>query len=237
MKKRLALITTSVALATSSAANAENQWGLTPYVGADVQSRHMNWSKGLGDNLFAHDAMQGNVYVGVKFNEYFGIEGGYESTSKKDRNVILNAGDIVTGNIINARMTSANVIATSHLHGTHINFVSSFYISETNRLKFLGSLGVISLRAKLTKKLINYMDLGVPVDYSSRPSILYNKRKHVLRIVAGLEHMLTDAWGVRGSITWENTNRLKIPSLNGATPSLAQPKNAIAYGLGAFITF
>jgi opacity protein-like surface antigen len=234
VKKKLALITASVALAASGNLHAANQWGLTPYVGADVQSRHMNWDTGSGGNLFTHDAVQGNVYFGVKFSENFGIEGGYESTAKKVRSVFANPGELVTGTALG----SANPIqftTTTRLRGHHINLVSSASLSETHRLKLLGLIGIVSLKASLTRQPTASITGGV---FTSRngPTTPLIQRKNLLRLGTTLEHLLTDAWGIRGSITWENTKRLKIFASNGAN-GIAQPKNSLVYGLGAFITF
>jgi hypothetical protein len=234
VKKRLALITTSAALIASSAVHAENQWGLTPYVGADVQSRHMNWGKGLGDNAFSHNSMQGNVYFGVKFSEYLAVEGGYESTAKKTRTVTVSPGDVLLGNpLAGTLLNQFNM--TSRISGPHINLVGSTSLSDTHRLKLLGLVGVASLKANLLGQRTAIMNNSVfiPVLPNGKPFI---KRKNLLRLGTALEHMLTDTWGVRVSVIWENTNKLKITASNGAI-GFAQAKNSFVYGLGAFVSF
>jgi len=234
VKKRLALITTSAALIASSAVHAENQWGLTPYVGADIQSRHMNWGKNLGDNLFAHHAMQGNIYFGVKFSEYFGVEGGYESSAKKTRTVTASPGDVLTGTPLPG--ASLNQFSmTSRISGPHISAVGSVSLSDLHRLKLSGLVGIASLKSSLSRQKIGSTTFGVFAPFPGTP-VPFVKRKNVLRLGAALEHMLTDTWGVRGSVIWENTNKLKSYAQNGFS-GVAQAKNSFACGLGAFISF
>jgi len=235
VKKKLALITTSVALVASGNLHAENQWGLTPYVGADVQSRHMNWGKGLGDNLFAHDAMQGNVYVGVKFNEYFGVEGGYESTDKKDRNAKLSSGDINAGiPVASVPFATLQYITTSRISGHHISVTASAPISDEYRLKVLGIVGIASLKASLFRHTTSFVAGGIPLP---SPDVIFSKRKNLLRLGAGLEHMITETWGVRASLIWENTNRLKVSGVSRSASPTVQAKNSLLYSAGAFFNF
>ena len=86
MNKKIGLLVSvaTIALSTTSAALAmTNEWwdGNKPYVGFDAQVRRMSFKGGFGNNLLQHHSPQGNLYAGVKFNEYVGVEAGYETTT------------------------------------------------------------------------------------------------------------------------------------------------------------
>ncbi len=239
MNKKLTLLATPLVMLVASAATAEVQWGLTPYLGADAQWRHMNFNGGLGDNLFTHDYPQGNLFVGIKFNDHVGVEVGYESTTKKTRTVYLNPGDTSAGIVLNpARQVSGQFSNTAQMTGFHANLIGSFPISEEYRLKAIGMVGVAQLKANLVRQPIVTFVNGIKQPALS-PTVTFKKRKSVVRLAGGLEHMLCDHWGIRATVTWENTNKLNIngnpPPSSGQT--LIKENNSVAYGLGVFVTF
>lgn len=248
MNKRLAILAAPLMMLAASAVTAENQWGFTPYVGADAQWRHMNFNGGLGDNLFRHEYPQGNLFAGIKLNDYLGIEVGYESTAKKNRTVYLNGGDVTAGTIVNAN-TGVQYTTTAQIKGPHANLVGSFPISEEYRLKIFGMVGVAHLKANLKRTATTVVaTLPPPFGVTIFPPSLafpngvtstFNKRKSVLRLAGGLEHMFCNNWGVRATVTWENTHKLNTLGNIQPASGVSQIKenNSIAYGLGVFVTF
>jgi hypothetical protein len=47
------------------------------YIGADAQVRNMRFEPNYGGNIYKREYPQSNVYIGVKGNEYIGIEAGF----------------------------------------------------------------------------------------------------------------------------------------------------------------
>ena len=242
MSKRLAILAAPVMMLAASAVTAENQWGFSPYVGADAQWRHMNFNGGLGDNLFRHDYPQGNFFAGIKLNDYLGIEAGYESTVKKTRTVHLGAGDVSAGAVL-IPGTTVQYASTAQVKGLHANLVGSFPISEEYRLKLIGMVGVAQLKAHLkrTATLATVRgNLRNPTAiFPNGVTTTFKRRKNVLRLVGGVEHMFCDNWGVRATVTWENTHKLNAygnpQPIVGSTQ--VKENNSVAYGLGVFVTF
>ena len=70
------------------------------YYGLDLGVQHIGFKPGYGDNLFPTDLPMSNLFVGFKFNDYFGIEGGYQSTVEQERITTLFAGNKVLGKVI-----------------------------------------------------------------------------------------------------------------------------------------
>lgn len=236
MKKRLSLIAATALLATSTLIHADDQLCLTPYVGADAQFRHMNFKTNYGDNLFEHHSPQGNVYAGMRINDYLGIEAGYESSFRTTRTVVLGAGYISAGVPASPTTTSAQFTSTLRINGPHLNILGFFPISEEYRLKFVALAGIASLKANLQRRLNYTTSAGVTT--TSNTVSTFENRKTVLRLGGGLEHMLTKQWGVRAGFVWENTARFQVPSTSPTSPrALVQTKNTTIYSLGAFFKF
>ncbi len=220
MNKKLALLAVPAILLAASAATADNQWGFTPYVGADAEWRHLNYQTGFGENIFRHDYPQGNIYAGLKFNDYLAIEGGYEATGRKSRVTTLGPGNIFAGN--STAGTTLQFSTTSRIKGPHANLVGFLPIWDAYRLQLIGSVGFARLQenAEFTILTAN----GNPAIPDPRT---FKQRKSILRVGAGLQQMISDSWGVRAMVKWENTNKFKMGSNIGR--SEIRHKNSFIY--------
>lgn len=247
MKKKLALVAAPIVLLAASAATAENRFGLTPYVGADAEFRHMDYHKNFGGNIINHNAPQANVYAGVRLNEYFAVEAGYEATKRKTRRNAFRTGDTLAGVAVPILNGLAGGIsqwsATSQIKGLHANLLGFFPICESYRLKLIGMVGFARLKAKSTLRLLVQED-GDAVDQIQGQTInIFRAKKTVLRLGAGLQHMIDCNWGVRGMVKWEASKKLKMSDtnliINNGNPATLsiRPKNSVIYSLGVFYTF
>lgn len=232
MKKKLALLAAPIVLLAASAATAD--WGFTPYVGADAEFRHMELHKDFGGNMFTHNYPQGNLYVGAQLNEYFGIEAGYEATKRKARATTLKNGDTVAGLRLQTTKT-LQFNAVSQIKALHANLVGFLPICEQYRLKLIGSLGLARLKMKFTE-----LDVAIDGDAvvaGNDDTVTFRKRKNVLRLGLGLQHMINCDWGVRGMLKWEQTNKLRQVFAKEDLRFSIKPKNSVIYSIGAFYTF
>src|SRR5579872_7320692 len=137
MKKLLSLC----ALAGSVLAFASPSFGFTnfneafwemhdsarPFIGVDVQRRHMDFQGNFGDDLFADRFTQFDIYGGLKIFDYFGLSVGYERTGTKDEEVTFAAGD----NYLGMLLSSPSVFIGDHetkaeIKGIHFD-VMFFY--------------------------------------------------------------------------------------------------------------
>lgn len=235
MKKTLALLAAPAVLLAASAVMAENHWGVTPYVGADAEWRHMNFQKDFGQNLFKHDYPQGNVYVGVQFNEYLAVEGGYEATERKTRTAANVGSTVLTG----IRLAAGNSIqsnSTGQVKGLHANILGFLPICEAYRLKLIGLVGFARLKGNFARTDVTINGVATLPDEMPAFTNTFKKRKSVLRLGAGLQHMINCNWGVRAMVKWENSKKLTITSVED-TDFILKAKNSFIYSIGAFYTF
>lgn len=260
MSKKLALLAAPViALAASSSANS-SEWGdwssVKPYVGVDAEWRHMNFKRGYGDNVFKRNTPQGNAYVGVRLSDYFAIEAGYQAAKKKTRGSSLDYQSYFLGlppwsfNYLQQPGDLVTFESTTKIQGPHINIVGFFPVWDEHRLELIGSIGCALLKAKLTTNLLNTSGPSIaavanPVEPMASIDA-YSKRKNVLKLGAGMQKMLTDNWGIRAMLKWENTQRIKVngtvnteivPDGTLIRPVSIRYKNSMAYSLGTFLTF
>src|SRR5438094_598341 len=113
-------------LAASNSVSAD-PWGLSPYVGVDAEIRYTDFKRGFGNNLFRHNFPQGNLYAGLQFNDYFGLEVGFEATKKLNRTRTVVPGEIVNGITVPAGNT-IQYVSTSHIYGPHADIIGLYPI-------------------------------------------------------------------------------------------------------------
>lgn len=263
MKKLSLLAAPAVMLAASSSAFAMSSftdWCLTPYAGVDAQIRHMALKDNFGGKQTVKNYPQGNFFAGLKVNDYLGIEVGYETTQRKSRNTTN--GDLVS--VFNVPNQSHIVFApllidgvfpvtttdsvSSRIQGFNASLMGYFPICDEYCLQLIGGVGVARLRAnikhtvKTSTAVIVSPLLPDPITETTEQNSVttFKKTKTVVRVMGGLQHMISDCAGVRGTVTWENTSRLSINGVEtppSATTPMAKLKDSVIYGVGVFMQF
>lgn len=230
------MISASVSLLSfgATASNLSDYCDLVPYVGADVQSRNMEFKKGFGDNITKKNYPQGNVYVGLKLNQYVGLEAGYERTKNVKKTTNLVASDMFLGIPLSSAdpAFTTQVNTKTKISAFHASIVGFLPLSEEYRLQLIGSLGIA--RTNLN------MVLEIP-DSDLRAE--FSRKKWVPKIGVGLQHMLTCQMGIRAMAGWEGTapgskSVQDIRPLNAPqSQRTARIKNSFSAGLGLFYNF
>jgi hypothetical protein len=228
------------------------------YVGADAQVRHMPFQKDFGGNVLKKNYPQGNFFAGFKFNDCIGIEAGYEVSKKKSGNRVHAPTDSVFGTSTEPLDPPflVGISETSHAHskiqGWNLNLVGFLPVwCEEYHLSLLGSVGLAQLKHKTRNRLtttetVTIFDAETDEPIGVRNDVFigntnYNKRKVVLRLSGGIQHMLTDCFGIRALVNWENTSKLHAQGRSVErrvrVDSIARAKNSFIYGLGVFTVF
>jgi opacity protein-like surface antigen len=206
----------------------------TRYIGFEAQIRRTNFRGGYGDNFLPHNLFQRNPYVGVKFNEYAGLEVGYGSTISRTRGATLTTGDVCGGVIIPPMLSPIRFISTIKIHYPHVNILAFYHFREDVPVQLLGSagIGMSFIKGEVIRQTVSIANRPV---YWVRT---FSSHKNVLRLGGGVQYLFTPSLGLRGTFFWENTHRfVMVP--NDHVPSLFVPiiktKKTILYGLGMFI--
>jgi hypothetical protein len=229
-------------------ADTKNPLSLISYVGIDAQIRHMDFEKNFGGNILQHRYPQANIFAGVKFNDYFGIEGGYTFSKKQHSTRLHQPTDLVFGEVlpaINPSLISQvnQSRASSKISGWNANLMGYLPIfCKEDNTQLIGSIGFASLKSRVHQLRITrnvFPEPFAPLSNTFTDTTYLKKHKAVLRLGAGMQHMVCDNVGLRFLAAWENTSKLKAYGQNPARVSVAisKPQNSFHYGLGAFGTF
>lgn len=251
MKKHLGLFTAPLLILGISGTAIADGGGccFTPYLGVDAQIRHMSFFKRFGGNLLKENYPQGNFFAGLKFCDYVGIEVGYTMSQKKSRYKTLRSGETIFGTILPippaSLVSREDSSAYSKIQGWNLNLMGFLpIICEDNSLSLVGGIGVSQLKLKIHHRLKffaqgsdNLSPIIEAQNLAFEP-LKKHKYKGILRLTGGIQQLITDCFGVRGLVTWENTTQLKsrVRRSNGVLFH-SKPKNAITYGIGIFTQF
>jgi hypothetical protein len=204
---------------------------LSVYSGFDVQMRNMGFKKGYGDNTFEKQYPQGNLFVGLMFNEFFGLELGYEKTLNKSRHTSFAGGDVLLGNVAPAG-TSGKFQSKGQIFGPNFNIVGIYQLCQEYPIEIFGSVGAAFLTAKFDRNLVEFMGRSV----SSLRT--FDREKTVWRVGAGIQYLLAGCLGFRANVGWENTSQISLYTREVlANPPQIKLQDSLLFGLGLFYIF
>lgn len=224
------------ALISSTAVMADYDWDcVTPYVGADIQWRHMEFKKNFGNKETARNYPQGNIYLGTRINDCFGVELGYESTTEKKRTVSQQFGDNDFGAAV-LRGDSYTTQTKTSLRGFHLDLVGFLPICEEYCLELFGAVGIAPLQLKVVEDVPTV--LALPNPFLAQDRRTFKKTKWVPRVNIGIQHMFCfcEQLGARATAGWEGTSAFKITSRESGLQK-ARVKDSWILGIGLFYNF
>ncbi len=214
---------------------AEDGLNISPYIGVDMQQRTTPFKQSFGSDLFRKSSLQGNFYVGCKFNSYFGVEAGYQVTNRKNRNVSLPVGTVQLGQPVTAPTPGTQEKANKRISGMNLSIMSFLPVSSQYQLDLIGILGLSNLRVKL-----GYLSV---TNNTMIKQVILKQSKTIPRLGVGIQKMIANRFNIRATIIWENTEKFNNVSGVGdiRTSDLvtytAKLKDSVVYGLGIGIAF
>lgn len=243
---RFLMFTGSLLLASTSNAQLCD-FCFSPYIGADLQDRRLGWKNDASD-VFSKDAPQANIYGGLQFCDFLGLEGGYEASLPKTRsgqigtNSFLGStsftppGGVVRGALVPPVFTESR-FQISGWHGSILGTLPLF----CPEIKLNTTVGLAYLTAIHSATVLSDFRVG---ERAAGDRFFYNStKKVVLRLGVSLAYLFDQCTGLKFSVNWENTARFKNLSNQGAPVTIASPpasvsmKNSWMYGIGLFTKF
>lgn len=202
---------------------------MKPYVGLDAQMRSMGYVEGFGNNLFKKKSPQGNIYGGLRLNNYLGIEAGYETTPMRTRSSDIGAGERCLG--VPAFRPPEKHTTKSKTKGWHFGLVGFFPLAE--KLEAIGYVGTIRFKTFHQDMMVANKTGPVNVPYATRT---FAARKSVLKLGTGLQYTVNNV-GLRFMVGYEKTGRFKniIPNERIGAKRLSL-KDSFLIGIGLSIT-
>lgn len=206
-----------------------------PYIGADVGIKTLQFEEGYGDNLFAASLPFGNIFVGFKFNEYFGIEGGYESTTTEKRENSLYYGDKALGITLNSqspRFYQVKYSTTNKMFGWHAGVIFDYSLNHENSVLLCSYIGIKNTKIDLIR---NRLELQFQTSLNTDSLNKHNK-KNIFLLSFGLKYLLNKHFTIKWSITFENTSNINPYGFNANNQRIeARLKNTFSNQIGIII--
>ncbi len=209
---------------------------LEPYIGVDGEGRNTNFAPGFGKKVFKQDYPEINVYLGLKFNDYIGIEGGYRVSTTETLVSSLGGGETASG--IPVQFPPAVHRGTASYKGWHGDLVGFLPIMLPDCVYLLGSIGFSRVELFARDKLVqNQSGVGTVAFTEGEFVRTFKKTQTVLTLATGLQIQLDEKSSIRFKIGWENTAGLKSIAPQEDNGGLLKPRDSIIYGIGILINF
>jgi hypothetical protein len=241
------IIPTSLLIASSSNVYANVYANLSfneysPFVGVDFGRSSLGLQQNYGDKIFRKNTTSYNLFAGLNFNDFFGLEVGHQRDNSRDATRTLVAGDYCPGGKVVTPTSSPLVFQTAlKAKSTYLGATAQYPILE--KLSIIGLVGIsrASINARQTIVSIH----GQPQTEKQIQDMLfartYKKSKFVPMARIGAKCQVNKAFAVRGGITWMGTSRIRINSDQNSQPRTGTApapnnsirlKNSMSYSMG-----
>jgi hypothetical protein len=248
MFKKVNLLAATMTLASLNVAAASLAWNPTPYIGLSGQVDSMKFEERYGAPLFNRKLLSGGVFAGVMFNDYIGLELGYNVSERKQKIKRLCPGQYMPGSSFPVERRRSILFKTEmFLDAFNFGLVTFYPLNIFNGKKtslFCGAGGSI---VRLRASQISLDDTGITPRYEHQrmrilamgSSVFKNRDKKVIPYFRlGMQQEITERISLRISANWKMTSLLsKIKSKTAPTaiPKL-KLKNTLGLGMSLIYT-
>lgn len=202
-------------------------------LGADFEYTHIG-ANGDWKNLVATGLPGGNVYVGARFFDHFGINFGYDFTNRRSKSHTFSNGESIFGVPVTlppgVPFTATN---TYRLEGWYLDAMG--YVPFWNCFDFILTVGYGSMRAKLTDSFTLPLT-PTPVEITT------SRYAGMVRAGIGVQYMVTtNMVSIRGMLRWKQTAKIHLTSIDDFVQlqfGETQPfRDAVTFGIGVFLSY
>lgn len=210
---------------------------MSPIIGVDYYQPWMKAKFGWNDVL-PKDSYPGvTAYFGARFADCWGLEIGYDGSSKKSKNFVLSDAFFF------ADRSTVTGTSTIRRTGGHIDLIGYVPVDCCDCFEVFASLGYGYVRPKMTINIISFSGpRGNP--YAFALNSVTAKGGSVVRLGVGANYMVTGCVGVRAKLGYENTSSLRFKgtafatNTNGVVSGINKAfKDTASLSLGAFVKF
>lgn len=232
---------------TSTQASFLDDFYLNPYVAAEAAYRHFPWETQFGENHFREHFPNANFVFGVQVHDYIAVEGGYQTTDRRDMTQFYFAGNgvppqqAVLGFLARPGLEDPSMhISQAEVNGWHLNLVGLWPVLD--RTTLYASLGAAWMRF-----YVNTVPVYNLANTAANPVRRWHSdRDTVFRFSLGVKQFITDHFGARVFFTYEGTSGMEgiiaghgfeagVPAPDRATDFYkAESKGSFLFGLGFF---
>ncbi|MBS0288970.1 MAG: hypothetical protein JSS07_02885 [Proteobacteria bacterium] len=210
--------------------------------GVDVGAYKQDFETSFGKDHFTDHYPYTNIYLGLKFNPYVGIEGGYEHIYRQDEKTFYPVLNGVTVPVLGffSPLNTDPVFYLSDMFSKswHLNLVGYWPICP-NKTDLMASIGIAWLKMYIDTVAISDPTVATEVVRFA------SDNKALARATIGIKQMITQHFGARLQFLWENTSKIEAATfvplpLGVLEPTTGQdnytvkPKNSYGADIGFF---
>lgn len=228
----LIALATLVITGFANPAKADLNLVFRPFYGADY---YRVWMKGRNNysGIFPHSYVGATLYAGTKLCGNFGLEIGYDWSSRKSRRWILTGKQPFFKSTVPRTFGAETRISRN---GAHLDAVGFLPLPEC--FEFFASVGYGWVKNKITIVALSIFEPSTP--QSSALASMKGQGHSVLRLGTGISLIFADMVGIRFKLGWETTSALKITGNTAFYQSgfvTRGWKDSFTASLGGFVRF
>lgn len=181
-----------------------SDWGMKPNLGIDVGIKNQSFNSSFGEEHFRQDYPETNIYFGIKFHPYIGIEAGYEYMYRQERLQYYNIGFGVLGSAptlpggLDQRVFNSDV----HGQGWNVSLLGFWPICPRTKTELTLALGLA------WQKLYYSTAVALDSDPATPLAMWSSDTRAMFRAGVGIRQMITKHFGSRLQVFWEDTSKL-----------------------------
>jgi opacity protein-like surface antigen len=174
----VSLIASAAFAGDSSAGDslAANGFFFKPYVGADYDFYHVDYSNG-NSGVFSDSLNGGDIHVGARVHKYLGFEVSYFDTANESKDNVL----------------GTSISTSAKLDGWSLDAMGYLPLGDSQKFELIGTVGLARTTAK-----------GTASNGSTALSLSDSETKG--RIGGGAQYWITDNLNVRGLVRYQDAN-------------------------------
>lgn len=181
-----------------------NAWGIKPNIGIDAGVKNQSFNSGFGEEHFRQDYPETNLYFGMKFHPYVGIEGGYQYMYRLQREQYYPIGSSVLGssNAFPGALEQRTFISNVNGQGWNLSLLGFWPICPRTKTELMAAVGLVWQK-------LYYSTVAITDNAPATPLAMWESSDRTLfRVGLGVRQMITKHFGSRFQVFWEDTSKL-----------------------------
>lgn len=179
-------------------------WGIKPNIGIDVGLKNQSFNSGFGDLQFRNDYPETNVYLGMKFHPFLGLEAGYQHMYRQQREQFYNIGVGVLGSspLLAGALDQRLFISDVWGQGWNLSLLGFWPICPRTKTEIMASVGLVWQKLYYSTTVISDGLTATPL------AMWESSDRSMFRLGLGIRQMITKHFGSRLQVFWEDTSKL-----------------------------
>lgn len=246
MKKLQTLIGSSLILAASGPALAGSYLDsmmkdMNPYLGVDGQVRQMRWQENLGKDHLRNVLWQHNYFAGMRFNDYWGLEMGYQHTFNNFKNINIKVNEMFL-NADYGNTVAAEFKVKSKVRGFNFNLKGYWPLWTKGGCQYDAYALLGASRLTIAAEQMQLTDIGTGAPRTAQQITdshqHYKANSWASRVGLGMQVTMKEHYGLRAGLHWEGTSSFTLEEkpLTGLE-QMAKPKRSWIGSVGLFYKF